>query len=735
MQKKKTRSLSVEDLERRVVLDGVGLGAAAAMPDWESVIVAVNNDVAEPGAIGRAIAAAHGGCMGHVYEHALKGFSAQLPEAAIKALSKNPHVKSIEPDFLQHAVTQTVPTGVDRIDADLTLEASEASITIDVDVAIIDTGIDMDHLDLNVEGGVHYYTINTGPPRNRGAHEDSNFEDDNGHGSHVAGIVGALDNDIGVVGVAPGVRLWGVKVLGDNGSGYTSDIIAGIEWVTQNADTIEVANMSLGGQAGVDSSAYRTAIQNSVAAGVVYFAAAGNDWAEIYGSDNVFGTSDDFIPAAYPEVATVSAFADSDGQPGGHGADTSWGIYGEDDRWWGPSNFSNSSEQFGSDDPVALPVTSDGLAVDLVLPGVDIHSTYMNGGYATMSGTSMASPHAAGLAALHIAANGRANSAAEVYDIRQALIDQGKAWDSAVGLLERSDGFYGGSGSPDGHMENLGWADTAPVPDVTDIAVTTISAPISVVQGDTASIDVTIENVGNQDVTSKILVSLTESPDEGTFEDKTISDGLTAGTSTTVTFSWDTTNTSSGDHILTARHDFADEVAANNSNTATVTVSEVSDTMHVAGLDASKNVMGRSGKWQAIVTVIIVDGSGALLPGATVSGEWTGDTTGSANGTTDSNGTITFTSPELRGSGSVTFTVIDVVHDSYTYEASNNLVESGITVSHDVANSSRNLDASKFNATLDQLYWLLAQDEEEEGDGDGEDPAPELVDYLFMRDM
>ena len=253
----------------------------------------------------------------------MKGFSARLPAPAVEALQNNPHVKSIELDAQAEAFAQTVPTGIQRIQADL-IPSNPA--VLDVDVAIIDSGIDVDHPDLNVVDGVHYYTINTGPPSRRGAHEDDNYDDDNGHGTHVAGTVAAYDNDLGVVGVAPGARLWAVKVLDSNGGGALSDIIAGVNWVTAHANEIEIANMSLGLQA--YSPALRTAIQNSVSAGVVYFAAAGNSGIDVYGQDKLLGTTDDFIPAAYPEVAAISAFADSDGLPGGLGADrvgATWG--------------------------------------------------------------------------------------------------------------------------------------------------------------------------------------------------------------------------------------------------------------------------------------------------------------------------------------------------------------------------------------------------------------------------
>ena len=478
---KTKRCRLIEILESRVLLDGAGLQDPGSPPAWESVIVAFHDTVANPRRAAQGMVNGQGGQLGHVFEHGIKGFSAQLPEAAVKALSNHPQVKRIEADIVMQAFGQTIPTGVKRIgiarDAGAQLNATGP---VDVDIAIIDSGIDADHPDLNVVGGQRFYTVSSGPPRDRGTQTDSNFDDDNGHGTHVAGIAAARDNDIGVVGVAPGARLWGVKVLDASGSGYLSDIIAGVDWVTANADKIEVANMSLGGQ-GV-SQTYHEAIKASVGAGVVYVVASGNEYRDILGPDFRFGTSDDTIPAAYPEVATISAIADTDGMPGGDGPSTVYADYFgtyEDDEFADFSNFSNSDvndrswylEHDSSGSP-NNPVSSPGLGIDLMLPGVDIESTYRGGGYAMSSGTSMASPHAAGLAALHIAANGRASDAAGVYAIRQALINRGKAWTSDEGL-QLPDPPSPNPDSPDKHVENLGWAGP-----INQRPVVSISSPV-----------------------------------------------------------------------------------------------------------------------------------------------------------------------------------------------------------------------------------------------------------------
>jgi subtilisin family serine protease len=465
------RRLAVEMLESRIVLNGLGLGSEASDRDWVSVIVTLHDRTDQPRAVAEQVLSRVGGQLGHVYEHALKGFSFQLPAAAAAKLTeRHPLIQDVEFDLAMHTFAQVVPNGVQRIG---TLDNTTAAIgsgtqEINVGIAIIDTGI-ANHLDLNVVGGTRFYTVNSGPPKSRGSFQDGNFSDDNGHGTHVAGIAAARDNDIGVVGVAPGAPLWAVKVLDASGNGWSSDIIKGIDWVTANADKIAVANMSLGGQ-GV-SSAYRQAIQRSVAAGVVYVVAAGNNGMDIHGSDKTFGTSDDFIPAAYPEVATISAFVDTDGLAGGKGSAWYWSAWArwlDDDTFADFSNFSNSDETKNQDflnaniailgeDRHAL-----GLGIDLVMPGVSIYSTYLNGGYATMTGTSMAAPHAAGLAALHIAAHGRAADANGVYEIRKALIDMGNPWRSPLGLVSPPAG-QSNPDSPDAYEETVGWAGNSTV--------------------------------------------------------------------------------------------------------------------------------------------------------------------------------------------------------------------------------------------------------------------------------
>lgn len=330
-----------------------------------SYIVGFTQGVDRPDAEAVEMVGQFGVSVEQAYKHAFKGFSARIPAKQLAKLQADPRVAFVAEDRELHAFAQTTPTGIKRVGAAVPTSNIGSGIT----VAVLDTGIDVSHPDL-ASAIVATKSCSSGRP---GA------KDDNGHGTHVAGTIAARNNSIGVLGVAPGVGLAAVKVLDKNGSGTWSSIICGIDWVTANTAryNIKVANMSLGGSGVSDNNCgfsnndpLHMALCNSRNAGVTYVVAAGNSAA------NTSAT----VPAGYDDaVITVSALADSDGAAGGAGAATS---YGPDDTF---ATFSN----FGS-------------AVDIAAPGVSIYSSYKGGTYATLSGTSMASPHVAGAAALYI---------------------------------------------------------------------------------------------------------------------------------------------------------------------------------------------------------------------------------------------------------------------------------------------------------------------------------------------
>jgi subtilisin family serine protease len=305
----------------------------------------------------------------------LRGLTARLSKAQVRALRRDPAVLQVVPDERIELAAQLIPTGINRISGRLSRAAriDGVDVRVDADVAIVDTGI-AKGADLNVVGGYNCSTA-----------DRTLWRDVHGHGTHVAGIAGAIDNKTGVVGVAPGVRLWAVKILNDSGAGLLSSYVCGLDWIAAQRDPanaskprFEAVNMSVT-KWGRDDRACGTAnadilhaaICRLVSSGVTVVVAAAND----------SGNAAARVPASYNEVITVSALADTDGRPGALGGNRclSWGSYDKDDTF---ANFSN----FGTD-------------VDIIAPGKCIWSI-VPGGYKYMSGTSMAAPHVTGAVAL-----------------------------------------------------------------------------------------------------------------------------------------------------------------------------------------------------------------------------------------------------------------------------------------------------------------------------------------------
>ncbi len=235
-------------------------------------------------------------------------------------------------------------------------------------MAVVDTGIDGTHPDLNVVFSIGFNNPNVG--------------DQNGHGTHCAGIIAAIHNDIGVVGVAPGAPLWSVRVLDAQGTGTFADLISALQFLAGNANNVGVISMSLGGPT---SAAVNQAVANCVSKGQICVVAAGNSSADAL----------TFSPASEASAICVAALADSDGLPGGVGPAT---PAGPDDTF---ATFSN----WGS-------------TVKVIAPGVDILSTVPGNAYGLKSGTSMACPHVAGLAVL-------ARSSAHSQGIRNIRFNRG----------------------------------------------------------------------------------------------------------------------------------------------------------------------------------------------------------------------------------------------------------------------------------------------------------------------
>ncbi len=353
------------------------------------------------------------------FSRVLNGFAASLTPAQRSALLADPRVVAVVPDVPVKSTgqpyaetTEEVPPGVRRVGApENTHRAFEPPVVeLDVDIAVLDTGIQPDNDELNVVGGYNC-TDESQPEAQRDDPDSWKDSPSFGHGTHVAGIAAARQNGRGVAGVAQGARLWAIKVLDGNGNGYWSWVICGLDHVAGMREPgnpavplVEVVNMSLAasgaddGNCGLDiADLLHQAVCRVADEGITMVAAAGNA-----GSNAA-----NYVPAAYDELITVSAMADWDGQPAGNGTrPTGCTSTVADDAF---ASFSN----YGPD-------------IDLIAPGVCVLSTLPVDGLGLMSGTSMATPHVVGAAALYFlaeVADGRARPTPE--QVRAALVDRG----------------------------------------------------------------------------------------------------------------------------------------------------------------------------------------------------------------------------------------------------------------------------------------------------------------------
>ena len=407
-------------------------------------VIVVLDDGADP----VAAAAVMGVTVTHVYRHVFMGFAGTLPAAEVSAAQAMPAVRDVFEDGRVHAESQTLSTGVRRVGTPAEPDGEHLAIAspIDADIAILDTGVSR-VADLTVAGGTScvkgkaktsrhkkhkkHKKGRKGKKGNKRKHHKKkrhkkrqkkrgSWVDDNGHGTHTAGIAAAIDNDEDIAGVAPGARIWAVKVLDGKGDGSFSNVICGLDWVVKHKQTIDVVNLSLGGdgeEKTCQMSALHRAVCQTVAAGIPVVVAAGNQ-----GID-----ASERVPASYDEVITVSAMSDTDGESGGLGPSSC--THNADDRF---SSFSN----FGAD-------------IDIAAPGDCILSILPSGELKAFSGTSEATPHVTGAVARYIAAY-----LAE-HGVRPTPA-QTRAWLLSDGSKPQSspEGF---SGDPDGFQEPMLW--------------------------------------------------------------------------------------------------------------------------------------------------------------------------------------------------------------------------------------------------------------------------------------
>lgn len=497
-----------------------------------------------PGASEQALVRAFGGEISHTYM-LVSAIAAEVPEKAMRGLENHPLVTVVEPDGKVYAIGHESELdntwGVARIGAGEVHH--EGNVGSGVKVAVIDSGIDYNHTELSgAHVGGYNFVSNTNDPF-----------DDNGHGTHVAGTVAAAMNGVGVVGTSPGVNLYSLKVLDSSGGGYWSDVIAAVEWTV--TEGIELTNNSYG--AGSDpGTLVRSAFDNSAAAGVLHIAAAGNS-GNCGGRGNSVG-----YPARYDSVVAVAATNQNDNRPC---------------------------------------FSSTGPSVELAAPGVSINSTVPGGGYASWSGTSMASPHVAGTAALVMAAG-----VSDIAQVRQVLRDTadnlGNSNHYGYGLVNAVSAVAMAAPTPPPATGTISGT-------VTDADSTLAIAGAVVTDGVRST---TTDNDGNYTLTDVPEGDYTVTASATGFETVSQSATVIADETTTVNFALQEATSATGVKV--------DSIAYATNG-------------------------GRNNDRHLSVTVSLKDNLGEVVAGASVSITLyrDGNQVASGTGTTGSNGTVSFT--------------------------------------------------------------------------------------------
>jgi subtilisin len=376
------------------VISVLALASSASAREIPGQYIVVLNDGVDAGDVSSEHGRDAGAGILHRYSHAIDGYAARLSAAGLARVKADPRVRLVVPDEEgMAAAAQTSPTGVRRIDSFASSAfmsagtLSTTSVAVDADIAVFDSGIQTNHPDLNVAGGVNCLGA-------KSKSNDGTIGDQNGHGTHVAGIIGAKDDANGVVGTVPGARLWSVRI-GDSATiTTTSAQLCGIDWVTANgaANGIRVVNASYGLLAEYDDGncgytagdVLHQAICRSAQAGILWVFATGNGNGDFH-----------IIPGAdYDEVLAVTAAADSNGAPNVPST-KSFTCTAIGQKKASPSQIDDKHASFSN-----YAVRASDQAHTIAGPGACIWSTWKGSTYGYNSGTSMAAPHVTAVAAL-----------------------------------------------------------------------------------------------------------------------------------------------------------------------------------------------------------------------------------------------------------------------------------------------------------------------------------------------
>lgn len=592
----------------------------------------------------------------------IPAIAASVPEAALAGLALDRRVTVIEQDGIVFAIDHTTTAGSAELDNTWGVKHigsgavhSGGNSGTGVKVAVIDSGIDYTHPDLSANYAGGYDFVNN----------DSDPMDDNGHGTHVAGTVAAVADAAGVIGVAPGAALYAVKVLSADGSGAWSGVIAGLDWCVQNG--IQISNNSYG--SGSDpGSLVQAAFDNAAAAGLLNVAAAGNSGTPPGKGNNVG------YPARYDSVVAVAATDQNDKR----------------------ASFSSTGD-----------------TVELAAPGVNINSTLLGGGYGTASGTSMASPHVAGVAALVIGSgitdsnsNGRINDEVRLVlqNTADDLGDAGLDTQYGFGLVDADEAAPAPTtagtiaGTVTDASTGLPLAGASVGTDTGQTTTTAADGTYSISNVPTGTRSVTASASGYQSETQSVSV-LDGQSSTADFALNPIPVGSVAGTvvdsSTSAAISGATVTLDTGE---TATTDAAGNYSISNVPTGTRTVSasasgysSASQSVEVAqdttttanfALDqvttATTAIVssvsyatagGKNSDKDLYVTVTVVNNLGDPVGGASVSLTLShdGGSSWAGSGSTDSNGQLTLKLTNAPA-GCYTTTVNDVVAAGLTWD-------------------------------------------------------------------